>query len=160
MKYTNKLVKHAAVLMLASGLLMACNSSEKKDVNSQNEPATEVDAHQDHDAATELALNKGAKWEADSSTNANVAELNAIVVNANPVVLEDYKKTGEALKVGITKMVNECKMQGADHDALHQWLEPLMDMNKQLLDVTSVEKGKEVFEMINQHIDKYNLYFE
>ena len=160
MKYTNKLVKHAAVFILAAGFLLACNLAENKETKSQTEQATETDTHHEHETSAKLSLNNGAKWKADSSTNNNVKDLYNVIADANPVMLEDYQKTGKLIQTGINKMINECRMQGPDHDALHHWLEPLMEMNKKLSGVTSVNEGKELFEMIRKHLEKYPEYFD
>lgn len=159
MKYTNRLVKYAAVFIMATGLLMACNQPEKKE-SKLTEPSTETDGHHEHEATAGLSLNNGAKWKADSSTNKNVSDLYNVIANAKPVILEDYQKTGKSIQTGINKMISECRMQGPDHDALHQWLEPLMGENKKLLDVTSAEKGKELLGMIRKQIENYSDYFE
>ncbi len=159
MKYTNKLVKHAAVFIMAAGLLMACNQPEKKEGKLPG-PSTERNVHHEHEAAAGLNLNNGAKWKADSSTNKNVSNLYNVIADANPVMLEDYRKTGKSIQAVINKMISECRMQGPDHDALHQWLEPLMEENKKLSEVTTTEKGKELFEMIRKHIENYSDYIE
>nr|MBP9549648.1 hypothetical protein [Chitinophagales bacterium] len=61
---------------------------------------------------------------------------------------------------GINKMISECRMQGADHDALHLWLEPLMGMNKKLQAAGSVEEGAESLAMIQEQVNLYSQYFE
>ena len=80
--------------------------------------------------------------------------------DAVDVNLEDYQKTAKTIQTGINKMISECKMQGADHEALHHWLEPLMEMNKKLADVASADEGKELFGAIRKQIGKYGYYFE
>ncbi|MEO7263318.1 MAG: hypothetical protein ABIW38_00330 [Ferruginibacter sp.] len=159
MKYTNKLVKNAAVFILAGGLLIACNETGKKE-SKLTETSTETDVHHEHEAAAGLSLNNGAKWKADSSTNKNVKDLYNVIADANPVMLEDYQKAGKSIQAGINKMISECRMQGPDHDALHQWLEPLMEENKKLSEVTTIEKGKQAFGMIRKHFENYSEYFD
>lgn len=158
-KYTNKLVKHAAVFILAAGLLMACNQPVKKE-SKLTEPSTETVGHHEHEATAGLSLNNGAKWKADSNTDKNVKEVNNVIADANPLMLEDYQKTAKAIQTVINKMISECRMQGPDHDALHQWLEPLMQDNKKLSEVTTAEKGKELLGMIRKKAGNYSVYFE
>ncbi|MEO7264462.1 MAG: hypothetical protein ABIW38_06090 [Ferruginibacter sp.] len=160
MKYTNKLVKHAAVFILAAGFLMACNTAENKETKSQTEQSTETDTHHEHETDSKLSLNNGAKWKADSSTNRNVKDLYNVIADANPVILEDYQKTGKSIQTGINKMISECRMRGADHDALHHWLEPLMEENKKMSGVTSADEGKGLFGKIRKQLEKYPEYFE
>lgn len=111
--------------LLVLSLLLACNTGENT-VSSgtasiidstQNLPAT---------AVTGLSLNKGVKWKADAKTLANVTLLKTAVADAvkqNPV---DYSLTAAALQKRLDKMVAECSMKGPEHDALHQWLLPLV----------------------------------
>ncbi len=159
---SNKLVKQIAVFMLTAGFLIACHPAENKEAKSQTEQAVKTDAdhEHDHEAASELSLNNGAKWKADSSTNKNVSELYNLISDANLVMLEDYQKTAKTLQVAINKMVSDCRMQGADHEALHHWLEPLMEMNKKMQDVKLADEGKEVFTMIRKQISLYPQFFE
>lgn len=160
MKYTNKSVKQAGIFLLAVGLLVACQTAENKEVETHTEQATGTNAHHENESASGLSLNNGAKWKADVSTNKNVSELYNVIADANPVNVEDYQKTGKALQTGIDKMISECRMQGADHDALHHWLEPLMKGNKKLTETTTVEEGKKLFGMVRQQIENYSDYFE
>lgn len=158
MKYKNKLVKHAALFILAAGFLLACQSAENKETKLQTEKATDTDTH--HEDGAELSLNNGAKWKTDSSTNKNVLELYNRIADANPVTLEDYQKTGKVLQSDINEMIKECRMHGADHDALHHWLEPLMEENKKLSEVITTEDGKKIFGIIRKQIENYSEYFE
>ena len=109
-----------------------------------------------------LTLNNGEKWKADESTNNNVASIEKMVVSFNDgkeKKLEDYKALHASLRSGVEKMVKECRMKGADHDALHLWLEPLMGMVKQLGNVTSAEEGAASVEKINNQVKLYPQYF-
>jgi len=159
MKYM-PLLKFATLIILT--YLQACQSPENKESSPQTEQVTKTEAEHDHEhkVVTELSLNNGAKWKADSSTNKNVLALRSVSEAAKPVTVEDYRKTGEDLEQGIKKMISECRMQGPDHDALHHWLEPLMEESKKLLEVTTAEKGKDMLGMIRKQIENYSAYFE
>lgn len=160
MKYINILAKHAAVFILATGFLLACNPAENDEAKSQTAQANEIDTHREHKNTSELSLNNGAKWKADSSTNKNVGDLYNRIADANPVMLDDYHKTGRVLQTDISKMITECRMQGANHDALHHWLEPLMEMNKKMSAVKSGDEGKQLFGMIRKQLEMYPEYFD
>lgn len=160
MKYRNKLIKYTTVFILAAVLFTACQASENKEASLQPEQATESHSNNNHESSAELSLNNGSKWKTDSVTNKNVMDLYNIIADANPVVLEDYQKTGKVLQTEINKIVSECRMQGADHEALHHWLEPFMEINKKLLVVSSAEEGKELFGIVKKHLEKYAEYFE
>src|SRR4051812_34369337 len=83
-------------------------------------------SYQHEPVSGKLVLNHGAKWKVDKPTSNNVGHLQQIVKAGNVKTLKDYHQTGKALQAGITTMIKECRMQGADHLALHKWLEPLM----------------------------------
>ncbi len=159
LKYADKLVKHAAIFIMAISLLIACQPAVKKESKSV-EPVSQTDTHNEHDSIAALTLNNGAKWKADSSTNINVSELYNVIAEANPVNLEDYHKTGKAFQMGLDKMISECRMQGADHEALHHWLEPLLEENRKLQETKSVNDGTEAFDFIKRQLEKYHEYFE
>ena len=160
MKYTGKLVKHTTVFILAAVLFTACHSSENKETTLQSEQAKENHSHNEHESSAELSLNNGLKWKTDSITNKNVLDLYNRIADANQVSVEDYQKTAKVLQTDINEMIKECRMQGADHEALHHWLEPLMDESKKLSEVTTVEEGKKLFGIIRKQIENYSEYFE
>ena len=153
-------MKNIITLIVAALFAVSCNTSPSA-------PAAEGDAHEaEHTTAsankTSLTLNNGEKWKADESTNNNVAALEQITNDFKPVEeksTEDYKALHTSLQEGIEKMVKECRMQGADHDALHLWLEPLMGMVKRMENVASATEGSASFEEINNQINLYRQYF-
>jgi NADH dehydrogenase len=159
-KFKSRLIKYAAVFILVTGFLMACNNSENKEIKPQPEPTAEHDTHQQHEDAIELSLNNGAKWKADNSTNKNVSALNNIVISAKPVTAEDYQNLGRSLQSGIDKMISECRMQGPDHEALHHWLEPLIEKNKKLQATKTIDEGTKTFDLIKKQINLYPNFFE
>ena len=109
---------------------------------------------------TGLGLNNGAKWKADSTTLFNVALLQNIISDTKKENLDDYHQIATQLQSGLNKMVAECKMKGADHDALHQWLEPLMEKVKELNNVTSTENAETNLSEIENHLNLFAQYFE
>ena len=159
-KFKSRLVKYAAVFILVTGFLMACHASENKEIKLQPEQTAEQDAHQEHEDAIELSLNNGVKWKADNSTNENVSALNNIVTSAKLVTAEDYQNIGRSLQAGIDKMISECRMQGSDHEALHHWLEPLIENNKKLQEVKTIDEGTKTFDLIKKQINLYPNFFE
>ena len=51
-------------------------------------------------------------------------------------------------------------MSGPDHDALHQWLEPVLSETNQLKNVTDTAVAAKTFKSIDTRIDDYHNYFE
>ena len=141
-------------LLSFSLLLLACNSSINK---------TEEHAEHSHSETTNLALNNGAKWKADAITNNNVLDIKAIANNfkikPSPSV-SDYRLLSSDLKNGVDKMIKECKMTGPDHEALHQWLNPVLKNINELKSVSDTTGGSFIFKSLDKQLDDYHHYFE
>jgi len=57
-------------------------------------------------------------------------------------------------------MVNDYKMKRAEHDALHQLLEPLMGKTKALRNVTTIENAATKYSEIEERINLFAQYFQ
>ena len=152
-------MKQILTVLLATSLLLACNTGNDREKTIGTKPATEN--HTEHaEKTTGLVLNNGAKWKADSNTLLNVALLQNIVSNAKKESLEDYLKTASALQDGLNKMLSECKMKGVDHEALHNWLEPLMERTNDLKNANNIVNAETISGEIEKQINMFPQYFE
>jgi len=152
-------MKKIPVLLLMIGLLPACHSQSDTAVNAKTDSAA-VKHQEQEEKSVGLVLNNGARWKADSITKSNVSLLQAIVSGAAKNSPVNYSQTVTQLQDGLTKMVTECKMKGADHEALHHWLLPLMEKTKELKAANCVEKAAPVLKEIEAHINLFTQYFE
>lgn len=146
------------ILLCISSLLACTDTGTEKEKTVQ---ATE-DAHH-HNETTTLALNNGAKWKADEGTNKNVVELDSIVCRFNGTqskLTADFTTTANELQTGLDKMIKECRMQGADHEALHHWLEPLMRNVNELKNAKDEKEASKLFHQIAGQLNNYHNYFE
>lgn len=150
------IVRKTFILLFASIAFVACQSRDTK----QSETKVENHQHDEASTADMLTLNNGAKWKADSVTTQNVANLKNIIENLKPSDLNSYHDAAAKLQEGINKMISECKMKGDDHEALHHWLEPLMEQNKELTEAKEIEKAGEIFKSISARINLYDKFFE
>lgn len=151
-------MKKLLMLLCMSSWLACTNSSHEHNENTQ---VTE-EAHR-HDEAKKLALNNGAKWKSDESTNKNVKELEAIAnrfAEHQPKLTADFTRVANELQTGLDQMIRECRMQGADHEALHQWLEPLMKDVTALQKAVDEKEASKLFSDISGQLNKYHQYFE
>ena len=152
-------MKKFLILLWCVSALWACNNAETKVTDT---PATtQAEAHGEEHA--KLALNNGQKWKSDESTNKNVQQLQTITTDFAQVenkTMSDYKTVGNRLQGAADTMIKECKMQGADHEALHLWLEPLLENVKSLKNATSKNEGSQLVTDIDQHLKMYQQYFE
>ena len=142
--------------MFCTAFFVACNQSTNK---------TEADEHADHaqEDNVALTLNNGAKWKADSITNHNVVNLKTIADNfrIKPFPsMDDYQILGGDLQNGLNKMIQECKMSGPDHEALHHWLNPILQETSKLKNAADTSAGRTIFKSLDKQIDDYHTYFE
>lgn len=152
------MMKYVFLVLLSTGMLLACRSvNDRKENAPADSVATTQEQHAEH--AEGLALNNGAKWQADSTTRVNVTLLQRTITDAKTAKTVNYLQTAAALQEGLNKMVKECTMQGPDHDALHQWLEPLMEKVKTLKQADTAEKASAILADIEKHLDLFTQYF-
>ncbi len=153
------MIKKLLAILMVTAVLLACNSAAEKEKSTAADTLT--NNHHDHEEeATGLALDNGAKWKADSITIANVSLLKETLSVAKKEKLEDYLQTASQLQEGLNKMLSECKMKGEDHNALHQWLVPLMEKVKVLKTATTVEDAAAISTAIEKQVNLFTEYFE
>ncbi len=143
-------------LILCVTLLSACNQSSNK-----VEPGEHV-SH-DQDQAIALTLNNGAKWQADSSTNQHLIEIktmaNMFKVAPFPAI-EKYQILGSDIQAGFNSMIKDCTLKGAQDEALHKWMLPILDQARELKNVTDTAIARPIFDSIDHRINIYYDYFE
>ncbi len=149
-------MKKIIFLLVWGGLLLACNhGSDKTEANEQ------AGIEQSHSKV--LSLNNGAKWKADSITNHNVVRLKttADMFRVKPFPsLATYRLLGSDLAKDANTMIQQCTMKGADHEALHKWLSPIISQTDQLKNITDTAVARKIFDSVDNRIDEYPQYFE
>ncbi|WP_218330809.1 hypothetical protein [Hydrotalea lipotrueae] len=79
-----------------------------------------------------VPLNNSAKWKADEATKKNVAAMVQVVRDSTYADAGKRIQLYTNLKTKIDTLVKECSMKGAEHDALHVWLEKVLKDLKEL----------------------------
>ena len=151
-------MKKIVALVLSVMLMLACNPANEK--GNSVEPVAAENHHQPGEKAGEPGLNNGSKWKVDLATFSKVGFLKTILSGPGKESLESYSKTAAELESGLNKMIAECKMKGADHEALHHWLEPLLKNTKELKEATSFENASVIFHEIQMQVNLFDQYFE
>lgn len=154
-------MKKIIVLILVTGFLWACNTAADK---GQVKDETTSEVKHDHDEKSgELVLNNGNKWKVDSITNHNVVGLKttADMFRVQPFPsMDNYQLLGNDLSKDLDILLQQCKMKGEDHEALHNWLEPILKQSNDLKTITDTAKAREIFKSVDSRIDSYRNYFE
>lgn len=110
-------------------VLAACISCTSQQTAEQHENNTSND---NQDEVVTVPLNSGAKWKADEATKKNVAAMVQVVSDSTYADAGKRKQLCANLKTKIDTLVKECSMKGAEHDALHVWLEKVLKDLKEL----------------------------
>ena len=149
-------MKKIIFLIVCGALLSACNNTSDK-ARTHEEVATEQSQSED------LSLNNGARWKADSITNHNVIRLKttADMFRIKPFPsLATYQLLGRDLANDADTMIQQCTMKGADHEALHKWLEPILRQTSELKNIMDTGSARKFFDSVDKRLDEYHQYFE
>lgn len=110
-----------------------------------------------------LYLNEGKKWLVDEATAQHATLMEDIVAqtgkNAQPD-LDQYVATGTAMQSAIREMISSCKTKGDDHNALHQWLEPLMAKVALLCEAATLADARVAYEEVNKQVGLFDDFFQ
>jgi hypothetical protein len=156
-------MKHKVLLTtLIAFSLFSCNHEKRPAVS------TQTGLHDEHAGgakteASALTLNNGGKWQADERTQFHAANLNALVERFSKKAHADYEAYqvfAADIQNELAGLVKDCKMKGADHDALHLWLEPVMKDANALEKAATASDGKIIAGRLITNIQKFNQYFE
>lgn len=153
-------MKSLLVTLAAAIFLLSCNDAGKHADTHEHE--TEATTTEKHAEPTALALNNGARWKADASTNTHVDNMRGFVqqYHKRSKTMEDYHTIGEELQGSLNTLVQQCTMKGADHDALHAWLEPFMTTVKDLKSAPDEQAAKAKFTSLHDQLEEYPKFFE
>lgn len=150
------------IILLVTNLLWACNNPRHSD---NIEASDSIESHHQpiEMTAEKLSLNNGVRWKVDSTTNGNAKNLLFIVEKFDPgpeKSMTEYQQVAVDLQLGLNKMIGECKMKGADHQALHKWLEPLIQQVTVFKQASTKEDAVRSLEDIHTQLNLFAKYFE
>lgn len=140
-------------------LILSCNQPQG------NREDMDHAGHEHHDAmmsGSQMKLNNGAKWIVDAATSDNYDGMktmtNMFAAEPSPS-LSNYQIYGSDLTKALNKMISDCKMKGADHDALHQWFEPLLRQANDLKNMQDSLSAKKLFDSVHTRVNVFKDYF-
>lgn len=88
-------------------------------------------AHE-HDATIAPAEATTRKWQADEPTHRNVSALQKLAAEPQYRDGQQNEVLATKLQAGLDQLVKECRMTGPAHDALHHWLEEMLQRTRDL----------------------------
>ncbi|MDP1727426.1 MAG: hypothetical protein Q8M15_11635 [Bacteroidota bacterium] len=116
----------------------------------------EENAGEKAEAAGNIILNNGAKWQANAETTAGINKMLALVTGYLNNENSDIKALGQNLEKEFTDILQKCTMTGEAHNQLHNFLLPLKDKIEQLKEHQKTETVSE----IQTYLNTYNTYFQ
>ena len=127
--------------------------SQEDEVNKEKHDSDAVSS------AKELQVNNGAKHKADDATRKNVAAMVQTVNDADNLGKENTAKLTKQLQVRIDTLVQQCKMSGPEHDALHTWLEKVLEDLKEIKENQKDEYQKS-YAALKKDVESFYTFFE
>ncbi|MBS1919253.1 MAG: hypothetical protein JST17_03265 [Bacteroidetes bacterium] len=149
--------KELLISLLMTVWICACQTGGSNNQQIADSQTIHQDSHEKPSAV--LTLNNGAKWKADSTSFMHVEDLKSIAEKALKTDPVNFKDIASQLQESINRLINDCKMKGPDHEALHWWLEPLLEKVKLLKDATS-SQGTVQLKEISAHLNLFKNYFD
>ena len=140
------------LLILLTVAFSACTSQVKTEKKGNENP------NEQENTITVIPLNNGNKWKADQATKKNVAAMVQVVNDGNYADATKRRQLYANVQMKIDTLVKQCGMQGAEHEALHLWLEKVLKDMKKLK-----EEGTEynvVHAALKKDIASFYAFFE
>ena len=149
-------MKKILVFICITVFLFACNQSSVSN-------GAEEAHHHDASESTELTLNNGAKWQADSNTNRHLAGIKTManMFRVAPFPTADrYQIFGSDIQMKLDTLVRDCTLKGAPDEALHKWMMPILRQSRDLKTISDTAKARLIFDSLDNRINIYYDYFE
>lgn len=148
-------------VLLGISILYACNNANPP-ANVVTDSAHTEAAAEHSELVTALSLNHGEKWLSDENTRNHVSKLSDIFSSFGSKSrsgISDYQTLASEVQNELNGLIKDCKMSGPDHDALHLWLEPVLNSTAKLKNVQTMEEAEAIVELLTENIRKFNIYF-
>lgn len=149
-------MKPFIVFLMAAGILSACNQGPKPENTGHTETTETTSEHQ----SSGLALNNGAKWKVNPEMLPHITQSRQIFSDYLSRSGTDHKALAAELSLHTDSLIASCTMQGADHDALHQWLHPHMELIEALSKAGSEAEVKSSMDKLQASFEQFERFFE
>jgi hypothetical protein len=136
-------------------LLVAIVSCTNRPSGEQQENKT---ANDSENTVATVPSNSGTKWKADEATKKNVAAMEQVV---NDTAYSDASKRKQLYTNMMSKvdtLVKQCSMKGAEHEALHAWLQKVLKDLKELKEEKN--EYREAYATLTKDVKNFHQSFE
>lgn len=150
-------------------LFFSCENQNEKgtedNIESTTQESTAQDehhedaAHLEHTSET-LELNNGEKWEVNEEMRPHVAAEEEILKNYKSSDSTDYKALADELVKENSNLINSCTMKGENHEELHKWLHPHMELLDELGKSASNDQAEKVISKLEKSFEIFHQYFK
>ncbi len=142
----------------AASLLMfaACNTEQAPKVVAETTEA----AAPAHEHATEIPLNNGQRWAINDEMRPFLAKSRQIFSDYRQQGGTDYKKLAQELEQENNQLIESCTMDGAAHEALHEWLHPHLELVEALGKAGSPEQANDILGKLATSFEQFDKYFQ
>ena len=153
-------------ISLSAIILVSCNNTTNNESNEtavkqSAETTTEAPAFKNQEGV--LQLNGSEKWEANTETTKGIENMIEQVQGFRGLNVQDdlasYNLLARGVKNTMDEIFNKCTMKGAAHDELHDFLLPILGMQKKLAG-SDIKIAKETLDKLEAHLAEYANYFE
>lgn len=151
-------------ILIFSLLFFACNPELEKKADSAVQPSTENHSgHHENEQDEQLTLNNGMKWKLDEVTRNNIEAIQEMVESMEAETnrtIKEYNADGKKIEDQLNKLIQDCKMEGKNHEMLHLWLIPFINEVKILSITNEIKDAEKTFFHIDQELHRFDLFFE
>ena len=144
-------------ILIILSLFVACVNKESK-VETADKAKQEERDSSSSEVHIALQLNNGAKWKTDVATRKNVAAMAKIINDSSNAGTKNRKLLVRQLQTSIDTLVQQCTMKGPSHDALHLWLEKVLNDLKGM--TAGDDKFQNAYASLRKNVDSFYVFFE
>ncbi len=113
------------------------------------------------DAPPELiALNEGQKWKVKDDMSPYILKGEQLVDDYVRQSKTDYKALAQDVDAQNEQLIQNCSMEGASHDALHQWVQPHLELVEKLQEEKDPAAAQATVLELQQSYKRYHQSFQ
>lgn len=138
------------------------NTQEQEHNHDTHSEETHVSSQPD-DVVVDVTLNNGEKWQTDVNTKKHTDALNSMLdkfEKDGDKTAEAYHNLAEKMSSELSDLIKSCRMEGAEHDALHLWLEPVLNQVKKLRDSQNEQDVRKYSRSLFLNIRSFKTFFK